>query len=161
MSSRVLVVDHERGTGEALATGLGERGFAATWRRSSEDALALLASEDFDAVVTDLDMPGFSGTALCERCVSNRPDVPVIVITAFGTLETAVAAIRAGAYDFLTKPFEIEVLAIALQRAVQHRALRVEVTRLRRAVAESLRFEEIVGASSAMKKVYDLLDRIA
>ena len=65
-----------------------------------------------------------SGLELCERIAADRPDVPVIVITAFGTLETAIAAIRAGAYDFITKPFEIEALAVALERAVQHRRLR-------------------------------------
>jgi len=102
-----------------------------------------------------------NGVELCERIVANRPDVPVIVITAFGSLETAVAAIRAGAYDFITKPLELDALIVALERAVQHRALREEVKRLRRAVEDSRTYGELLGASPAVRKVYALLDRIA
>ena len=79
-------------------------------RRSRPRRSTLLRSSDFDVVVTDLHMRGMSGLELCERIVADRPDIPVIVITAFGSLETAIAAIRAGAYDFITKPFEIEAL---------------------------------------------------
>ena len=117
-----------------LDESLARRGFEATWRTSAGEALELLEAEDFDVVVTDLNMRGMNGLELCERIVANRPDVPVIVITAFGSLETAVAAIRAGAYDFITKPVEIDALALALERAVQHRALREEVKRLREVV---------------------------
>src|SRR5262249_9211786 len=92
--------------------------------------------------------------------VANRPDVPVVVITAFGSLETAIAAMRAGAYDFITKPFEVEALELTLQRAVQHRSLREEVKRLRRVVAEGQHIGELTGQSSAMKTVYDLIARV-
>ena len=119
----------------------------------------MLTEGDFDVVVTDLNMRGMSGVDLCERVVTNRPDVPVIVVTAFGSMETAVATLRAGAFDFLTKPFEMEQLAIAVERAAQHQLLREEVKRLRRAAEESRRFEELVGASAAMKAVYAPLDR--
>ena len=78
-------------------------------------------------MLTDLHMQGMSGLELCERIVANRPDIPVVVITAFGSLETAVGAIRAGAYDFITKPVELDALVLTLERAVQHRALRDEV----------------------------------
>ncbi|HVY62888.1 MAG TPA: sigma-54 dependent transcriptional regulator, partial [Planctomycetota bacterium] len=81
--------------------------------------------------------------------------------TAFGTLETAIEAIRAGAYDFVTKPFEVDALALALDRAVQHRALKEEVKRLRRAVQETRQFEEIIGSGPAMQALFDLLDRAA
>jgi two-component system response regulator HydG len=102
-----------------------------------------------------------NGVELCERIVANRPDVPVIVITAFGSLDTAVSAIRAGAYDFITKPFDLAVLAVTLERAIQHRTLREEVKRLRIAVAESRRYGLLLGTSPAMRKVYTLLERIA
>src|SRR5262249_1161039 len=82
-------------------------------RADGSGALDLLRAEDFDAVITDLNMPGMNGVELCQRIASGRPDVPVIVITAFGSLDTATAAIRAGAYDFVTKPFEIEQLLLA------------------------------------------------
>jgi two-component system response regulator HydG len=86
--------------------------------------------------------------------------VPVVVITAFGNLETAIDAIRAGAYDFITKPFEIEALVLALERAVHHRALKSEVRRLRRVVEDAHGFGELLGESPAMKAVYDRLERI-
>jgi two-component system response regulator HydG len=106
-------------------------------------------------------MRGMSGVDLCERVVENRPDVPVVVVTAFGSMETAVATLRAGAFDFLTKPFDIDQLAISIERAVQHRQLREEVKRLRRAVEESKKFEELVGGSEAMKEVHGFIDRVA
>jgi two-component system response regulator HydG len=160
-TGRVLIIDDEREVCELIEAGLKKRGFVAAYRTSGEEGLDLLATEDFDVVVADLHMKGMTGLALCERIVGTRPDVPVIVITAFGSLDTAIAAIRAGAYDFLPKPFELEVLRIAVERAVRDRALRDEVKRLRRAAAEAREYEEMVGTSPAMKRVYDLLDRVA
>jgi two-component system response regulator HydG len=93
--------------------------------------------------------------------VANRPDVPVVVMTAFGSLETAVAAIRAGAYDFVTKPVEMDMLALTLQRAVKHRLLQEKVKVLSQAVEQSARFDELLGASPAMQNLYDQLARIA
>jgi two-component system response regulator HydG len=161
VSGRVLVVDDDQGMCELIATGLGKRGFEVTWRTSADEAFALLQTDEFDVVISDLNMRGMSGIDLCERIVANRPDIPVVVVTAFGSLETAVAAIRAGAYDFITKPFQNEVLRLTLERAIQHRALRAEVTRLRRAVAEAQGFEGMIGNSEPMRRVYDLLDRVA
>ncbi len=151
MSGRVLVVDDEREMCEAIAAGLGPRGFEVQWHTSAEAALAALDTAEVDVVLTDLNMRGMDGLALCERVVASRPDVPVVVITAFGSLETAIAAIRAGAYDFITKPVKMEALAVALARAVQHRSLREEVKRLRRLVGEAGRFDELVGDSGAIR----------
>ncbi|WP_348652744.1 sigma-54 dependent transcriptional regulator [Polyangium sp. 6x1] len=161
MPGRVLIIDDDPDVCELLDAGLEKRGFVTSYRTSGEAGLDLLAAEDFDVVVSDLQMKGMTGLALCERIVGTRPDVPVIVITAFGSLDTAIAAIRAGAYDFLPKPFELEVLRIAVERAVWHRALRDEVKRLRRAAAEAREFEEMVGASAAMKRATDMLERVA
>ncbi|WP_438016314.1 sigma-54 dependent transcriptional regulator [Sorangium sp. So ce315] len=161
MTGRVLIVDDERGVCELLDAGLKKRGFRAAWRTSAAEALDLLAAEDFDVVVTDVTMRGMNGLELCERIVQNRPDLPVIVITAFGSLDTATSAIRAGAYDFVTKPFELDALKLTVERALRHRALREEVRRLRRAVDDSHRYEQILGSSPAMKGVFDLLDRVA
>jgi two-component system response regulator HydG len=160
VSTRVLVVDDEPAMCELLEAGLGERGFQVTARTTAFDALAVLDTEDVDVVATDLNMRGMDGLALCERIATNRPDVPVIVITAFGSLDSAVAAIRAGAYDFITKPLEIEVLALALERAARHRILHDEVKRLRRVVEDTRGFGDLLGASPAMQQVYDLLERV-
>ena len=160
MKGRVLVVDDDASMCDMLVSDLGEAGFEVTARTSPSAALDALVAAEVDAVVTDLNMPGMNGIELCERIVATQADVPVIVITAFGSIETAVAAIRAGAYDFVTKPLEVDALMLALERALQHRRLRSEVTRLRRAVEESRQFGSLLGTSPAMRRLYDLLDRI-
>jgi two-component system response regulator HydG len=106
-------------------------------------------------------MEGMNGFAFCERVVANRPDVPVVMITAFGSLDTAVSAIRVGAYDFITKPFDVEALRLTLSRAVQHRRLRDEVQRLRQAVSDTHGFDQMIGASAPIQKVKELIDRVA
>ncbi|WP_437588619.1 sigma-54-dependent transcriptional regulator [Sorangium sp. So ce1000] len=161
MTGRVLIVDDERGVCELLDAGLKKRGFRTAWRTSAAEAFELLGKEDFDVVVTDMTMRGMNGLDLCERIVQNRPDLPVIVITAFGSLDTATSAIRAGAYDFVTKPFELDALRLTVERALRHRALREEVRRLRRAVADAHGYEQILSGSPVMRSVFDLLDRIA
>jgi two-component system, NtrC family, response regulator AtoC len=161
MSGRVLVVDDDRDMCDFIADGLAKRGFQVQWRTQADEAFALMQAEDFDVVISDLNLRGMSGIELCERIAANRPDIPVVVVTAFGSLETAVAAIRAGAYDFITKPFQTDVLRLTLERAIQHRALRAEVTRLRRAVAGAQRFEGLFGASEPMRRLFELVDRVA
>src|SRR5688500_10608887 len=100
MIARVLVVDDDQSMCELLAEGLGSRGFAVESRASGGAALALLEGTDFDVVLTDLHLEGASGLELCERILARRADVCVVVMTAFGSLEGAIGAIRAGAYDF-------------------------------------------------------------
>jgi DNA-binding NtrC family response regulator len=161
MSNAVLIVDDDPAMGEMLARGLGRKGFDCQFRTAAEEALALMEAEPFDVVVTDLNMRAMNGLELCERIVANRPDVPVVVITAFGSLDTAVAAIRAGAYDFITKPVDVDALSLTLARAVEHRALRAEVRRLRDALAQARRFDdEMIGESAPMKKLHSLLAQI-
>jgi two-component system response regulator AtoC len=161
VSGRVLVVDDDRSMCELLEDRLGKRGFSVTWRTSAAEALSTLGSTESDVVVTDLNMRGMNGLELCEHIVTNHPDVPVIVITAFGSLETAVAAIRVGAYDFVTKPLKIEELRLAVERALQHRNLKQEVKRLRRVVEEEQGYADLIGRSAAMKNVQELLERVA
>ena len=127
MARRVLIVDDDHDMCETLADGLKPRAFDVAWRTSGEEALLALNEEDFSVVVTDLQMPGMSGLELCERIVNNNPEAVVVVITAFGTLDTAISAIRAGAYDFLTKPFEFEHLVMVLERAVKVGAMEREI----------------------------------
>src|SRR5215471_10017078 len=157
MNARVLVIDDDPAQCELLQLELSKRGFTVVTRPGAEDALELIELDDFDIVVTDVNLLGMSGLELCKRIAHDHPDVAVVVITGFGSMETAIQAIRAGAYDFITKPFEMDTLALALERAARHRALRREVTRLRRAVRESDRFGELLGTSPAMRRVYDLI----
>jgi two-component system response regulator HydG len=146
---------------EVLEAELKQRGFDVVTQTSADEALRKLNDEDFGIVVTDINMQGMSGVELCKQIVSNREDIPVVVMTAFGSMEAAVAAIRAGAYDFVTKPFEMDDLALTIERGLKHRALREEVKRLRRAVTDQQRFDDIIGQSGAMKKMYDLVSRVA
>jgi two-component system, NtrC family, response regulator AtoC len=159
VKGRVLVVDDDREMCELLRSQLTRREFAVRAEASAEEALARLGSEDIDAVVTDVRMRGIDGIQLCERLRHNRPDVPVLVITAFGSLDTAIAAIRAGAYDFLAKPFEVEELAFRLERAIQHRRLAEEVKRLRAREPEPL--DDLLGESAALRRLRELVARVS
>jgi two-component system response regulator HydG len=161
MSGRVLLIDDDPSMVELLEARLTRRGFTVSTLTDPHAALPLLMAQPFDVVLTDLNMQGLSGTELCERVVANRPDLPVVVVTAFGSMETAIAAIRAGAYDFITKPVDIDALVLTLTRAVQHHHLKGEVVRLTKVVAESQRLGGLLGSSPPMRKVYDLLSRIA
>jgi two-component system response regulator AtoC len=161
-TGRLLLVDDDRDLCETLTLGLRRRGYEVTWCASAAEATAALSEEAFDALVTDLNMRGSSGIELCIRAAERWPDVPVVVLTAFGSLETAVQAIRAGAYDFISKPVEMDVLAIAVDRAITTKRLRDEVKRLRDEASHGApRPEDLVGESEAMRRVYDLIERIA
>jgi DNA-binding NtrC family response regulator len=161
MSGRVLLVDDDPSMLELLQARLTRRGFTVTSVTRPEAAVPLVLEQPFDVVLTDLNMQGLSGTELCERVVANLPDLPVVVVTAFGSMETAVAAIRAGAYDFITKPVEMDALVHTLTRAVQHSQLKGEVVRLKKVVTESQRLGGLLGSSPPMLKVYDLINRVA
>ena len=159
MKGRVLVVEDDPEMGELLRDRLSRRGFEVCAQTRAEEALLRLAAEDFDAVVTDVRMRGIDGISLCADLKANQPDLPVVVITAFGSLETAMAAIRAGAFDFLPKPFEVEELAFRLDRALAYRRLNAELKRLR---AESRpAVEEPIGECPAMHRLRDLVARVA
>jgi two-component system response regulator HydG len=156
----VLVVDDDAEMRALIDAGLREIGFLTRLCASAEEALPLLRSDDLDVVIADLQMPGMSGLQLCERIVASRPDVPVVVVTAFGTLDAAVGAIRAGAYDFVTKPIKLQSFQLTVERAARHHELATEVRRLRE-VASPQPFAGIVGTSPAMRAVLDLVARVA
>ncbi len=161
MTVELLLVDDDQSLCETLAAGLKKRGCHVTWHTSAKDALRALEEGDFDVVVTDLHMREMGGLELCERVAVNRPDVPVVMLTGFGSLDAAVSAIRAGAYDFISKPVELDALAISVDRAAKHRQLRAEVKRLRLEVERQPRSEELCGSSPAMQRVHDLIARVA
>ncbi len=161
MKPKVLIVDDEQSMCELIEADLRLRDLEPHWFTSAAPAFDALSRADYDVVLTDLKMPGTDGIQFCSRIVANRPDIPVVVMTAFGSLETAIAAIRAGAYDFVTKPIEMELLAVILHRAVQHRQLEERIRFLGQALERTARFEELLGESAAMQRLYDELSRIA
>jgi DNA-binding NtrC family response regulator len=157
----ILIIDDEEAECEALARDLGDSGYQVEWRINVDAALESVRVQDFDTVLLDLNIKDTDELALCRELNERRPDIPVMVMTAYGSLDRAVAAIRAGAYDFLTKPITPDVLRVAVERATRHRALRHEVKRLRDAADDGVRFEDIVGNSVAMQQVLDLVERVA
>jgi len=161
MKPRVLIVDDEQSMCELLEADLTLRDYEVAWRTSAEAGFQAVLAEPFDVVVTDLKMPGIDGIEFCGRIVANRPDIPVVVMTAFGSMETAIAAIRAGAYDFVTKPIEMDMLALTLHRACQHRQLQEKVKVLSAAMERTEQFDELLGASPAMQQLYEQLARVA
>jgi two-component system response regulator HydG len=161
MRRRVLVVDDEPEMATVVEQGLIRRGYEAIQRNGAAAAWELLEREDFDVVVTDLNMRGMSGVELAERVAKNRTDLPVIVITAFGSLETAIATLRAGAYDFITKPFEIEQLVVAVERATMNKRLREEVKRLHAEVARTKPSADFIGDGPAIRRVHEVIARVA
>jgi len=158
---RVLLVEDDRDLRDTLALALRQFGLEVIEAGSGGEGIQRFNDEEIDVVVTDLKMPGMSGLELCLRVRENRPDVPVIVLTSFGSLDTAVAAIRAGAFDFVSKPIESEMLKIAIDRAIAHRALASEVRWLSKRLAESERFGEMLGRSAPMQEFYRQLDAAA
>jgi two-component system response regulator AtoC len=160
VKAAVLVVDDDAHFGALIAEELGARGFEVVVRTSAAEALGYLASTHVDAVVTDVDMDRMNGLELCERIVASAPEVPVLILTALGNVDVAVGAIRAGAYDFITKPPDPDALAIAVERAVEHRRLNQEVTRLRRAVEEARGVGDMIGTSAVVDQLRDLIDRV-
>lgn len=160
-SANVLIVDDERNMCELIETDLRLRGLTSEWCTSASAAVEAIRQRNFDVVLTDVKMPGTSGLQLCQQLTESRPDVPVIVMTAFGTLETAITAMRSGAYDFITKPIEMDLLAITLNRAIKHRQLTEQVRLLKASSEDASSFGDMIGKSPAMVKLYDQLDRIA
>jgi two-component system, NtrC family, response regulator HydG len=160
MNGRVLMVDDDPAMCELVEVSLTEQHFEVTTCTRAEDALELVGERDFDVIVTDLRMSGMGGLDLCERILGTQPDVPVVVITAHGSMEAAIGAIRVGAYDFLSKPVDLKLLSLTVSRAVQHRALRAEVKRLRLAVAGEQN-GDLLGQSAAMRRVQELVSRVA
>jgi two-component system, NtrC family, response regulator HydG len=160
MSGRILVVDDDRETCELLQELLEREGFTVTALTSAIEALARIGDEDFDAVLTDLGMAEMDGIALCQRVLEVRPDMPVVVGTGQGSMEAAISAMRAGAYDFVNKPFDPKLLALTLARAVQNHRLRAELKRLQQNIALQSP-AGFIGRSATMRSVRELVARVA
>ena len=161
VQDRILLVDDDPDLCELLVDALCDSGHTVDAVPDAEEAIECLRCRDYDCVVADIDLGGGqSGLQLCEYVAANRPDLPVAIATGAGNTEAAVAAIRAGAYDFVTKPISLESLEIIIERAVSHHRLRNELKRLHRASSPPVSGGPIIGTSSAMREVFDLIDRV-
>jgi len=159
----VLVVDDEASARGGMEKLLTQDGFTVSVAADGRAALELAAERPPDVVITDLKMPGMDGLTLLGELRKTYEDLPVIVVTAFGDVSSAVAAIRAGAEDYLTKPVDFDALLLCIERAIEHSAVRAEAENLRRQLREREGdgFEGLVGASPAMQKVYRMARQVA
>ncbi len=158
---RALVVDDDRGVQTALRVNLSKHGFEVVVAGSPAEALAHLEEQPFDVVLTDVRMPGGTGLELLAEVKRRDPDVAVVVMTGFGSVEDAVEAMKAGAEDYIIKPIEKRELLVILDKALDHRALRVELRQLRRQVRARHSFERLIGQSPAMQRLYEEVAAVA
>ena len=158
---RILIVDDNLEMARTLADGLTDRGYEAVAAGSGSQALAQLAREPFDALVTDLRMPDVDGLELLSASRKLDPDRPVIVMTAYSAIDTAVESIRLGAYHYLTKPFKQEELAIFLERALEELRVRREASTLKTALRTRFSISNLIGQSAAIRAVRERVKRLA
>jgi len=161
MTSRVLVLDDDQDQCEVLALMLRRLGHEVASTTSPQHALDLMHEQDFDAVLTDFGMSEMSGPDVCERMLGVRPDIPVIFVTGFADMESALAAMRRGAHDFLTKPVDPQLLDLSIKRAIQHHKLQSELKSLRSETVDRASLDALVGVSSPMKRVKESILRLA
>jgi DNA-binding NtrC family response regulator len=158
---RILIVDDEVNARTALCELLRDEGYAVESAADGFKALGKAADFAPDLILTDLKMPGMDGIQLLGRIHEQDPDLPVVVMTAFGEVETAVGAMRAGARDYLSKPVNVGELTVVLARELEQRQLRQEAVSLRARLAEKYSFDNIVGSSAPMQAVFKTVTQIA
>jgi two-component system response regulator PilR (NtrC family) len=158
---RILVVDDERSMQEFLEIFLRGEGYAVVTAGDVASARAMLENDDFDVVISDIQMPGGSGLDLLHAARDASPDAIVIMITAFASTETAIAAMKEGAYDYLTKPFRVDEIRLVIEKALEKKSLARENRRLRSELRIQSRKRSVVGNSVAMQRVFELVSQVA
>jgi two-component system response regulator PilR (NtrC family) len=159
--ARILVVDDERSMREFLEILLQREGHEAVTVASADDALLSIENDDFDLIISDIKMPGITGIELLERVRETSADTPVVLITAHGSTESAVEAMRIGAYDYLTKPCSVDEMCLVVEKALEKRSLSAENRRLRRELQERSGLPTMLGRSAKMKEVFEFVHRVA
>jgi len=157
----LMIVDDDAAMRQMLDSLFREQGFAVSDASSAAEALDMASEVEFDAVLSDIKMPGKSGIELVGELRQIRPETPVVLMTAFGSIDSAVEAMRVGAFDYVTKPFEPEAVLLTIERAIERRALEEENRRLRRAVDQTSSFGDLIGESPAMREIFALIRKVA
>ena len=161
MKYRLLVADDEKNIREGLATGLEMEGFEIETAADGSEALKRFLKGDIDLVIADLRMPGLNGEELLKKIQAESPGTPVIILTGHGTVEFAVEAMRLGAWDFLTKPINLDHLSYLVKQALDNRELVLKHRRLLEELEHKKRFRSFIGNSPAMLRVFDTVSRAA
>src|SRR3954468_7134163 len=157
----LLIVDDENALREAIAERLGDHGFVVEQAASGEAAIQRRADFAFDILITDLRLPGIDGRAVLDAALERYPEIIGIVITGYGTVKDAVNAIKQGAADFITKPFQFDALLHVLKSALEQRRLRSENAYLRSQLEERYRIDGLIGNSRVMRDLSQLLETVA
>jgi len=157
----ILVVDDEPNYLVVLSELLKDEGFEVITAQKGEDGFKVVQDTDLDLVITDMRMPGMDGLELLKAVKSYNKDLPVIMITAFGEVEKAVVAMKAGAYNYLVKPFNNEELLLNIRKAIEHYSLLRENLRLRDEARVRYGFASIVGKNEKMQEIYHLIEKVA
>lgn len=158
---KILVVEDEDILRISIGDDLKEEGFEVSLSKSPLLALDLLEKEEFEVALVDYKMPGMNGIELLKKIKERQPDCTVIIMTAFGTIQTAVEAMRLGAYDYITKPFSNEELILTIKRIVEVQSLKKENIELKEQLKERYNFHKLIGKSKSMQQVYDLSSIVA
>ncbi|MFN3696491.1 MAG: sigma-54-dependent transcriptional regulator [Pseudobdellovibrio sp.] len=161
MKSRILVVDDEESIREFLEIMLKKEGYEVTTAEDGAKAKDILTKKSFDMVISDLQMPNMTGIELLRHVKENYPDLVFMMITAFGTTETAVEAMKLGAYDYLTKPFKIDEVRLNISNALRSKNLETEVRVLKKELVKEYSFQNMIGNSEAMHQVFNLIQRVS
>jgi DNA-binding NtrC family response regulator len=161
VQSRILVVDDELNIREALVTLLEKKQYQVRGAGMAEEALKELEAAPADLILTDLKMPGMGGMEFLRQLKQRWPDIEVLVMTAFGSIETAVESMRCGAYDYVTKPIDRERLAVVVEKALERHALACENKQLKDRLEARTRFDEMAGESEPMQRMYSLVEMVA
>jgi two-component system response regulator HydG len=160
MGRRILLVDDDVDTADILRDALRRRDFDVDSVYSAAECLHQLKVGSFEVVITDIQMPVMNGIELCEKLKELHPNVTAIVLTGVGNLDHAISAIRAGAFDFLTKPASVDAVTFAIARALEHEQLRRELKHLRTMAKPSL-IDQMIGQSSALAETVDMIQRVS
>jgi len=161
IKERVLIIDDEWSIRDVLSGILSAEGLEVVTAGDGAEGIELLSRENFNIVITDLRMPKADGIAVLRHIQQRNPDCLGIVATAFGSVESAIEALRAGAFDYITKPFHIDEIRHLIRRAIEYRGLKKENSELRRQLQRSNRIQNIVGTSSIMKRLFDMITTVA
>ena len=161
MKSKLLVVDDEESIREFLEIMLKKEGYQVTLAEDGQQAIDLLKGKSFDMIISDMQMPRVTGIELLKHVKDNHPEIVFMMITAFGTTESAVDAMKMGAYDYITKPFKIDEVRINISNALRSQNLEVENRVLKKEMEKEYSFQNLVGNSEAMHRIYDLVKRVS
>jgi DNA-binding NtrC family response regulator len=161
MNAKVLIVDDEKVIRDSLELLLKEEGYKADTSADGEDALQKIKQEDYDIVITDIKMPKIDGIELMQQAKDISPNSFFIIMTAYASVNTAIEALRKGAYDYLIKPVEFDDVILRLKRLISYKKLAMENISLRQRYSTETGFQNIIGKSESMKKVFDLILRVS